>query len=71
MRAALGTLPWVEQGSIQTNVKGREVRFNLKDKTAFDPETVRKALAGKGFSEMTVKAAPAATTAAASSGTGP
>ena len=55
MRAALGTLPWVEQDSVQTDVDHREVRFNLKDKKGFNEEEVRKALKSKGFSEMTVR----------------
>ena len=42
MRKALGTLPWVEQDSIQTDVDNREVRFNLKDKKAPDMEAVKK-----------------------------
>ena len=60
MRAALGTLPWVEQGSVQTDVEKREVRFNLKDKEKkpFDEEGVRQALKEKGFKEMTVRSAP-------------
>jgi hypothetical protein len=58
VRSALGTLPWVEQDSIQTIVKTREVRFNLKDKTKFNEEELRDALTKKGFDKMTVKAAP-------------
>ncbi|HYT88207.1 MAG TPA: hypothetical protein VEL76_05770 [Gemmataceae bacterium] len=58
MRKALGTLPWVEQASILTDVPSREVRFNLKDKTAFSEEAVKKALAEQRFSEVKVKAAP-------------
>lgn len=58
MRSALATLPWVEQETIQTNVGKREVRFNLKDKTAWNEEALRKALKGQNFSEVTVKAAP-------------
>ena len=58
MRAALATLPWVEQGTIETEVKTREVRFNLKDKAAWSEESVKKALKGKGFPEVTVKSPP-------------
>ena len=58
MRAALGTLPWVEQDSIQTDVDKREVRFNLKDKKGFQEEAVRQALKAKGFREMTVRSVP-------------
>ena len=55
MRKALATLPWVEQGSIDTNVKTHEVRFNLKDKAAWDEEKVKKALNDKNFPEVRVK----------------
>ena len=55
MRKALATLPWVEQKSIDTEVKTREVRFNLKDKTAWNEEEVRKALKDERFNEVTVK----------------
>ncbi len=58
MRNALGTLPWVEHGSIQTDVERREVRFDLKDKGAFDEEAVRKALKDEGFREVAVRSAP-------------
>ena len=58
MRAALATLPWVEQGTIQTDVKTREVRFNLKDKNAWSEAEVKQALKSKSFAEMTVKVPP-------------
>jgi hypothetical protein len=58
VRKALGTLPWVEQASLQFDFKQQEVRFNLKDKAAFDEEAVKKALAGQRFPEVTVKSAP-------------
>lgn len=60
MRKALETLPWVEHSTIQTDVSKREVRFNLKDKTKFNEEEVKTALAnqGKRFAELTVKSAP-------------
>jgi hypothetical protein len=58
VRKALGTLPWVEQASIRTDVSKREVHFNLKEKDAFDEAAVRAALKDQNFSEMTVKSAP-------------
>jgi hypothetical protein len=58
VRAALGTLPWVEQGTVQTDVDRREVRFNLKERDAFNEEEVKKALKAQGFPEVTVKSAP-------------
>ena len=58
MRKALGTLPWVEQASVQTDVDRREVRFNLKDKAAFNADEVRNALKAQRFDEVEVKSAP-------------
>jgi hypothetical protein len=58
VRTALGTLPWVEQDSIVTDVDQREVRFNLKDKKAFNEEAVRTALKAQNFPEMTVRSTP-------------
>jgi hypothetical protein len=58
VRAALGTLPWVEQDSVQTDVARREVRFNLKDKGAFSADDVKQALAAQGFPEVAVKSGP-------------
>ncbi len=58
MRKALATLPWVGQDSIQTIIDTREVRFDLKDKNAFNAEAVKAALKEKGFKEVTVKQAP-------------
>jgi hypothetical protein len=57
VRKALGTLPWVEHATIQTDVDKREVRFNLKDKSAFNPDEVKKALKAEGF-DAEVKAGP-------------
>jgi hypothetical protein len=58
VRRALGTLPWVEQKSIQTDVKLREVRFALTDRPKFDEAAVKAALQGQGFAEVSVKTAP-------------
>jgi hypothetical protein len=58
VRKALGTLPWVEHDSVQTDVDNREVRFDLKDKKGFNEEEARKALKDQGFREMTIKSAP-------------
>jgi hypothetical protein len=58
VRSALGTLPWVEQESIQTIIETREVRFDLKDKSKFNEEEIKQALKEKKFSKMTVKSAP-------------
>ena len=51
MRAALATLPWVEPDSIQPDRGKRQVKFAVKDKTQFDFEAVKAALAEKGYDE--------------------
>ncbi len=58
MRSALGTLPWVESQTIETDVDKREVRFDLKDKGAFSEAAADAALKRQGFAEVTVKSAP-------------
>jgi hypothetical protein len=58
VRKALATLPWVEQGTVQTDVSTREVRFNLRDKSAWSEDEVRKSLKDQRFPEVTVKTAP-------------
>ena len=58
MRKALATLPWVEQGTIETDIPTREVRFNLKDKSAWSEDAIKKALKDQRFPDVTVKAAP-------------
>jgi hypothetical protein len=55
VRKALGTLPWVEHDNIETEIKSREVRFNLKDKKAWNEEELKKAFTAQGFKEVTVK----------------
>jgi hypothetical protein len=39
-------------------VDRREVRFNLKDKSAFNEEEAKNALKSQGFPEVAVRAAP-------------
>jgi hypothetical protein len=58
VRKALGTLPWVEQASVVTEIPSREVRFNLKDRGGFNEAEVKAALKGQGFPEVTVKSVP-------------
>ena len=58
MRKALGTLPWVEQDTIQMNFQARELRFCLKDKGQFNDEALKKALKAKGFPGAEVKTGP-------------
>ena len=58
MRKALGTLPWVEQASVVTDVDRREVRFNLKDQSAFNLDEAKRALKTQGFAEVELSAGP-------------
>ena len=58
MRKALGTLPWVEQATVQTDVGKREVRFNLTDKAAFNADELKNALKNQGFATAEVKSGP-------------
>ena len=49
MRAALRTLPWVEQNSIVVDVRSKKVTFNVKDKGQFDLQQVDEALKKRNF----------------------
>ena len=49
MRAALKTLPWVEQDSIVVDVRKKKVTFNVKDKSQFDLQQVDEALKKRSF----------------------
>ena len=49
MRAALRTLPWVEQDSIVVDVPHKKVTFNVKDKNQFDLQQVEEALKKRNF----------------------
>jgi hypothetical protein len=37
----------------------RELRFDLKDKSQFDAEALKKALKAEGFPDVEIKSAPA------------
>jgi len=58
VRNALGTLPWVEQDTIQMDFDGREVTFGIKDKSHFDAAAVLDALQRQGFPNASVKTPP-------------
>ena len=58
MRAALATLPWVEQDSIQMNFDTRELRFSVKDKSQFNEEDLKSALKAQRFPDVEVKNKP-------------
>ena len=59
MRDALGTLPWVEQETIQMNFQTRELRFGLKDRSQFNAAAVQNALKTQGFAEVAIQSTPA------------
>ena len=40
------------------NFKARELRFNLKDKSQFNAEEVKKALTDQGFANVEIKSGP-------------
>jgi hypothetical protein len=58
VRAALATLPWVEQDSITANVGTRIVTFAVKDKSKFDMEQVKEALEQQHYSEVELISGP-------------
>ena len=58
MRNALGTLPWVEQATIQMDFKTRELRFGVKDKGHFNEADVKAALKAQGFADAEVTSGP-------------
>jgi hypothetical protein len=58
VRKALATLPWVEPATIQMNFTAQELRFCLKDKSQFNEEALKKALAAERFPNIQVKTGP-------------
>lgn len=58
MRAALATLPWVEQDSITADVSTRMVTFAIKDKSKFKMEQVKEALKEQGYLEVELISGP-------------
>jgi hypothetical protein len=58
VRAALATLPWVEQDTIKMNFKTRELTFGFEDKEKFDADAVKKALEAQRFSGVELLSGP-------------
>ena len=58
MRAALATLPWVEQDSFTANVRTRLVTFAVKHESKFDIEQVKEALKQQHYSEVELISGP-------------
>ncbi len=45
----LAMLPWVDAGTIHADRKARQVRFTVKDRSAFDIDAVKETITRKGF----------------------
>jgi hypothetical protein len=58
VRAALATLPWVEQDTVKISVPRREVKFGVKEKDQFDLQALKDALDKQGFHEVATKSGP-------------
>jgi hypothetical protein len=58
VRYALERLPWVEEGSVEADIRRQRVRFAVKDKKAFDLEQVRQVIGKAGFQVGDVLAGP-------------
>jgi hypothetical protein len=58
VRAALATLPWVEQGSITVDVGTHLATFAVKDRSKFNMEQMKKALKEQQFPEVELISGP-------------
>jgi hypothetical protein len=58
VRAALATLPWVEQDSIDADIKTHKVTFNVKDKDKFEFEQLKDALKEQDFNDVELISGP-------------
>jgi hypothetical protein len=58
VRAALKTLPWVEQDTVKADVYNRKVTFGVTDPGEFDEKALKDALGAQNFHEVTVKSGP-------------
>jgi hypothetical protein len=58
VRAALRTLPWVEQSSIYADVKVRQIRFTVTVKEQFNAEVIKNTLGQKNFPNVKLLAGP-------------
>lgn len=48
MQSALESLPWVEKGTVVTDIPNRKVRFALNDKSRFSMADVKRVIADQG-----------------------
>lgn len=56
----LAMLPWVDTESIRPDRKLQQVKFKLKDRSAFDAEALKDTISRKGFKGVRVLVGPAA-----------
>ena len=54
----LALLPWVDSDSVQPDRKLKQVRFRVKDRSAFDAEALKDAISRKGFKDVQILAGP-------------
>jgi len=59
VRNALGTLQFVEKDNINADVKTKKVTFNV-DKSKWDFDKVKSAIADKGFKDVKLISGPGA-----------
>jgi hypothetical protein len=59
VRNALGTLQFVEKDKIETDIKTKHVTFNV-DKSKWDLDKVKAAIADKGFKDVKLISGPGA-----------
>ncbi len=54
----LAMLPWVDADSIQPDRKLKQVRFRVKERSAFDLAAVKEIIAKKGYKDVTLLTGP-------------
>jgi len=55
VRRALETLPWVEKGTVEPDVRHQQVTFAVKDRKDFDLGEVKRVIHAEGFRLGAVK----------------
>jgi hypothetical protein len=58
VRTALGSLPWVDKDSIDTDVTTKLVAFNTTDTSRYSEQDLRQALRDEGYPVVHVKRGP-------------
>ena len=54
----LALLPWVDSESVQPDRKLKQIRFRVKDRSAFEVEALKDAISRKGFKDVQILAGP-------------